>query len=176
MQILINSSYLTWGLIAVAYLIIGINFLLYTFVLRHKKCYQEESTILFFQIKSISILTIIGILCFLGNPSPELFAGWIGSIFTHAIYSLLFLELWALSQGSFSLETLKHIESSGFDLNSQLILVELGNHKLTSRIMNLREGRLIFADEGHWKLTRKGRALYTLLKLIQTIPAIRNAG
>lgn len=176
MQISLNSSFLAWCLIAIAYLIIGINFLFYTFVLRHRKFYQEESTIFLFQIKSISILSIIGILCFLAYPTSGLLTGLIGSIFTHAIYSLLFLELWALSQGSFSLEVLKHIDSNGYDLDSQLVLIKFGNHKLSSRIINLREGRLIFLNEGNWKLTRKGRAVYTLLKIIQSIPAIRNAG
>jgi hypothetical protein len=109
-------------------------------------------------------------------PNEVVLIGLAASIFTHAIYSLIFLELWALSQGSFSLETLRHIKLNGLDVNSRLALTQLGNHKLASRILNLREGRLILSSNEKWVLTTKGRVVYVFLKLIQLISATRKPG
>lgn len=165
-----------WIFIAITLATIGVNFLLFVTVFRYRTSYKSESAILNLHIRSVGLLFFIGLLLFSINPGGEYVIAVFTGLMIHGIYSLTFLEFWALSQGSFSLEALKKISHGQFNAEIVQQLINQGDEKLQSRIAGLEKSGWLRLTHSEYHLTRKGYALAFFLKSIQKICMIKDAG
>ncbi|PWU09366.1 MAG: hypothetical protein C5B47_03510 [Verrucomicrobia bacterium] len=93
---------------------------------------------------------------------------WISALAFHGIYSLSFLELWSLSQGSYSLQLLESIgnESDLSQLRKLSQLQKLGDFKIERRLASLSGLQLIRAQEKNITLTFAGAILASFFRLV----------
>ena len=131
----------------------------YVFFLRHLGLFSRERAIFLYHFVSL-----LGVLLFFG----ESFSKIISVMSLHGIYSLSFLELWALSQGGYSLRILEGVhqaalEGKVFEINP---FKELGESKKKGRIHTLRFWHLVRLDENSCSLTLWGRLFAMKLSLI----------
>jgi hypothetical protein len=95
-----------------------VHLVVYVIWYRHVPKLRTEAAILAYHVLSygflLGVLTLAGAM--LGQP------GWIAALFAgglHGIYSLSFLELWSLTQGSYSLGILARIAQNGGQASGQ---------------------------------------------------------
>jgi hypothetical protein len=93
---------------------------------------------------------------------------WISILAFHGIYSLTFLELWSLTQGSYSLQILEAAAKIGdlSHLRKLSELRELGNSKIQQRLAALSALRLIRGQAKNIKLTLLGSILASFFRLV----------
>ena len=143
---------------------ICIHFLIYLLIFRNIKFFLREKVIFFYHFFSVfTVLIIFGIL---GAVSQSgLFVAAIGALSLHGIYSLSFLEIWALSEGSYSLIILDRIAgSNGISVGkNQMELQGLGSSKKKKRIKNLQEIGLVTRQGEQFNLTGLGRLALRVL-------------
>jgi hypothetical protein len=87
----------------------------------------------------------------------------------HGIYSISFLELWALASGSYSFIILRGINSGGA-ADAEKIIAELGavgDSKKDQRVASLERLGLISRNEGKLSLTGRGRVVASFLRALQ---------
>ncbi len=102
----------------------------------------------------------------------------IGLVAAHGIYSISFLELWSLAQGSYSISILTGIASQGSLPRSKLIdaFARIGNAKKGDRLSALSKSSLAHRGDGYWRLSARGRLLGTLLNTLLWLAAIKTSG
>ena len=93
------------------------------------------------------------------HPNVEVVAGLVAATALHGIYSLSFLELWSLAEGSYSLSILERVEqatrqSEAVDVSG---LEGLGGSKKEQRLGSLERLGLIQDTAGQVSLTDRGR-------------------
>lgn len=132
------------------------HFGIYALWLRHARRLQTESGIFAYHAASYFLLTgALGITgCVLDRSEA-----WVGTLFAggmHGLYSLSFLELWSLTQGSYSLGILAHIAQAGGSVTpGELIRLQtVGATKKSSRSADLCRLGLVRPDGA---LTLPGR-------------------
>jgi hypothetical protein len=93
---------------------------------------------------------------------------WITLLALHGIYSLTFLELWSLTQGSYSLQLLQAAAKNGdlSHLRRLSELRELGDSKIERRLAALSGLRLIRAQAKNISLTLLGSILAYFFRLV----------
>jgi hypothetical protein len=93
---------------------------------------------------------------------------WTSLLAFHGIYSLTFLELWSLTQGSYSLQLLEAAAKNGDlpRLRKLSGLRELGNSKIGQRLASLSGLHLIRGQEKNIKLTLLGSILASFFRLV----------
>ena len=166
-------------LIAICTLLyIATHMIIYVVWLRHLSFLRSEKGILLFHLISWCFavsFTGVGLLLLRESSDNLLMCIAIASA-AHGIYSLTFLELWTLSEGSYSFQLLSAIESSG-SVTKQVFneLADVGNQKRVRRIETLIGLGLVRRDGTLLKITPKGtpfaiamRALYLLCNLRDT--------
>jgi hypothetical protein len=116
---------------------------LYAGCLRQRPAFRRERTIFLYHLCSwIAGVCVFGILGLMtrGWPVAGVFVVLCGSL--HGIYSLSFLELWSLSQGSYSLSILAEVER---DPSLQSLLLDtarlgaIGQQKRNARLISLQQ-------------------------------------
>jgi hypothetical protein len=95
----------------------------------------------------------------------------VGAAAAHGIYSLSFLESWALSEGGYSLRALSEIVRRGSVTAAELEqhFVELSARKKLVRMGTLLNLRFVRAEGDHFVLTGVGRAIAKVLTLIARV-------
>ncbi len=93
---------------------------------------------------------------------------WVAAISLHGIYSLSFLELWALSDGGYSLRILDQIDLLG-DRADFVFLKALGSSKKKFRLESLKRLGWVAVDPKGWALTARGRAAADFLSFFVAI-------
>src|SRR5258708_5180991 len=119
-------------LLVVATIYLGGHFLLYALALRKLRAMASESAVFLyhtvpFLLSSIAALRLA--------PEGGIIYPFI-AIGLHGLYSLSFLEIWSLTEGSFSLSILREIQrasASGTDADLRL-LTTIGSRKLYGRL------------------------------------------
>lgn len=93
---------------------------------------------------------------------------WISVLAFHGIYSLTFLELWSLTQGSYSLQLLEAAAKNGDlpHLRKLSELRELGDSKIEQRLASLSALHLIRGQAKNIKLTLLGSILASFFRLV----------
>ncbi len=139
---------------------LSVHFLLYTLVLRNLRFfYQEKNIFLYHAISFLGVSTAgVGLVVL----EPAVLGPVIGAVSLHGIYSLSFLELWALSDGGYSLRILDQIDNprAAADFKS---LEVLGASKKKYRLSSLERLRLVAPHPAGWMLTSRGRAVAVFL-------------
>ena len=93
----------------VAYL--SAHFLLYALVFRNLRFFYQEKNIFLYHAISFFSLSAAGAGLLVWEPAA--LGRVIAAVSLHGIYSLSFLELWALSDGGYSLRILDQIDQPG---------------------------------------------------------------
>jgi hypothetical protein len=93
---------------------------------------------------------------------------WISLVAFHGIYSLTFLELWSLTQGSYSLRLLEAAAKNGDlpRLRKSSELRELGVSKIEQRLAALSGLHLIRGGSRNMSLTLLGSILASFFRLV----------
>ena len=144
---------------------VGINLALYTALRLRITWLTSERGILLYQALSFVVLIVVGFAAVSMNPSVEVVAGLVAAIALHGIYSLSFLELWSLAEGSYSLSILEHIEQAtrrgeAVDVSG---LEGLGVSKKEQRLGSLERLGLIQDTADQVSLTHGGRKVARVL-------------
>lgn len=151
-----------------AYLVVHLSF--YIVLGRNFLSLRSESGIFLFHFISFLSLGILCSMMILLFVTKNKFPLFIGVLSLHGIYSLSFLELWSLSQGSYSLSVLR---LSPIPLNSHSHAMEklecIGDVKFAERLLSIQKMGLLQKCGDKVKITRFGAAsaaiFFTLIKL-----------
>lgn len=150
------------------------HFLVYTLALRHLRLFARESVIFLYQFLSFAFHPVI---VFWIAPRPEdLMAALVGSFALHGIYSLSFLELWALSEGSYSLRMLDRVERLGSAANQSSLsdLDQIGASKKSARLESLVRLGLIEQRDGRYFRRAAGGIMAGALRTLVWLVNIRD--
>lgn len=155
---------------------VALHFCAYSLALRRRPEFLREKVIFLYHFVPAATLAFTGFAFVALCASWHVAATVTLIIAIHGIYSLTFLELWALADGSYSLRILSRIAvpQSQAKLNMQ-DLVQLGAEKTRSRLDGLQRLKLITQSEGRYRLTWRGRIVAACLQAFAAV-AVRNAG
>lgn len=148
------------------------HLLLYAAFLRHRQVMSSEKGILLYHmVPALFWTATLGVLCALGIVS---FAQVVLVSALHGIYSLTFLELWALADGGYSLAIMDYLEFRR-DLDEQTILselVRLGTAKKQERVVALLRMGFVASRDQRYCLTRRGRLMAAFISFIVRIAKV----
>jgi hypothetical protein len=166
---------MTWILIGIY---IATHFLLYVLIFRHLQRFRTERGIFSLHFLSASILLFSMVAHFLLLPTYNRFALILGAAAAHGIYSLSFLECWALSEGGYSLRVLSEIVRRGTVPVSDLErhFVELSAQKKKDRASSLMTLGLICVQDERYTLTTKGKMIACTIAAVATLADFRVRG
>jgi hypothetical protein len=139
------------------------HLLLYVLVVRHRPWFRRELAILLFHAAPAAAAASFVVAAVAAHPGPSRLCQAVAVLSMQGIYSLSFLELWALADGGYSLHILARFSSAGETASALATLGELGAGKRSNRLAGLGRMGLIRAAGDSFVLTRKGRALAALL-------------
>jgi hypothetical protein len=153
-----------WLMLLVAYLLAHLG--AYVLVFRGWPTFGRESSI--FRYHFVSFCLVCGAsLAGLAASGPQLstaLALAAIAVAAHAIYSISFLELWALAEGGYSLNVLRHADADGaIDVPA---LAAVGASKKDNRVRSLVRLGLAGETNGRFELTGRGRVVATLLRAV----------
>jgi hypothetical protein len=155
------------------------HFLVYLLMGRKLTVLRSERGI--FRFHALSALTVVACSAIWGlfSGSSGGIAVILGVAAMHGIYSLSFLELWTLSQISYSRDILD-AAMRGPAPNSELIaqLATVGDDKKVSRLKGLETLGLIrvAGDSGTIQLRRAGKAVSLVLTTLRWLTNLRSTG
>ena len=135
---------------------LSIHFLLYALVLRNRRFFYQEKNIFLYHAISFLGVSVAG--AGLVVWEPAMLGRAIGAVSLHGIYSLSFLELWALSDGGYSLRILDQMDQRGVAADFKSLEV-LGASKKKYRLSSLERLGLLTPHPAGWMLTSRGRAV-----------------
>jgi hypothetical protein len=152
--------------------------LLYFSVLRNRRFFQSELGIFLYHLVSVTVLMVAALVIALVHFSDAALAVAIGLIAIHCIYSISFLELWSLAEGSYSMSIVTGIAAKGRVSRKALIdaFAGIGDVKKATRLSVLSKMSLAQRKEVHWHLSARGRLLAYALDLLIWLAAIKNRG
>jgi hypothetical protein len=136
---------------------------------------NRENFVFSFQMRSfIALFIVLTIILLLGGNFK--ISGLVGAIAVHGIFSLSVLEIWSLTQGSYSFNILLALSKRSVflkDLINQFALV--GVDKKASRIKNLVKFGFVIPVKTP-SLTKKGLIIAKVILRIRKFAGFRNAG
>jgi hypothetical protein len=96
----------------------------------------------------------------------------------HGIYSVSFLEIWSLAQGSYSMSVLSGIKDKKSILRKDLVdsFSEIGDAKKNNRLAALIELGLVCQEKNKFSLTKKGKVIALILRFFHWVPNLKNTG
>src|SRR3954454_15181823 len=105
------SDWVAWFLGSLIYL--ALHALVYATVLRPRDAFRRERGIFAYHALSAVGVTLVVLARLALAPSLDTLATFVAVVCLHGIYSTSFLEVWSLSQASYSLKILRHVEETG---------------------------------------------------------------
>jgi hypothetical protein len=154
------------------------HFLIYVAVLRNMPLFQTERGIFLCHLISAAIFVAAALVIFLIRRDGEAFSVACALVAAHGIYSISFLELWSLAQGSYSLSIMGQGRSDGVPSRAELIdsFSRIGNSKKADRLSALEGSQLVRLDGNHWKLNGSGAIAASLLRGLLWLANIKERG
>jgi hypothetical protein len=164
--------------VAVGLSYLALHFLLYVLVLRGRPLVQSERGIFLYHFGSAAVFTLVAFCLAVSYFSDAAIAIAIGLSALHGIYSLSFLELWTLAEGSYSMSILTGIASQGTLSRDALIdaFARIGDAKKSDRLSVLSNLSLGRRDGSYWRLSARGQLLAILLNALVWLAAIKKRG
>lgn len=152
--------------LSAAFVYVVSHFAVYTIALRHARSFSREAVIFGYQALSFVIhpLVLFGVGVRTEEWGPALVASWA----LHGIYSLSFLELWSLSEGSYSIQLMDRVERSGGMIEGADFsdLEAIGTTKKQARLDSLVALGLIARSGDRYEARARGRILGTALRVL----------
>lgn len=164
--------------VAVGLSYLALHFLLYVLVLRGRPLVQSERGIFLYHFGSAAVFTLAALCLAVTYFSDAAIAIAIGLSALHGIYSLSFLELWTLAEGSYSMSILTGIASQEKLSRNTLIgaFARIGDAKKGDRLSVLSKLSLARRDGKDWRLSARGRLMAKLVNLLIWLAAIKKSG
>jgi hypothetical protein len=157
-----------------ASILILIHFLAYCLWLRKLKSFRSERSIFLYHLWSGAILAAAIIV---GGSGVATLPQSIGALSMHGIYSLSFLEIWSLSQGSYSISILIAASRRGILKTSDLkAFVDIGDAKQAARLHALERLRLICTAGDTARLTIAGQLAAAALGMFCRLSNLKHVG
>lgn len=156
---------------------IAAHVLVYVAVLRHLRVFATERTIAIYHALAFAAVFAAVIVAFARGTIG--FAACCGLLALQSLYSLSFLELWTLAEGSYSLQILLRVASHASISREQVVASceAIGADKKRNRLDDLQALKLIAkASDGTFSLSAMGRVLVDMFSLIMRLTTIREAG
>jgi hypothetical protein len=164
--------------LAAAVTLLCTHFALYCAALRNHGSLATERAILLYHVKSAGLVAAAGLLFVLvAADTPRALAALVAALACQGIYSLTFLELWTLSQISYSREVLS-LASREKLMRPEIVsrLAAVGDQKKASRLAALIKLGLVRQRGEAWVLSLRGLAAALLLKALLWLPDSRSHG
>ena len=159
-------------LICLLYLVLHAG--LYVLTRRDRPALGSEKGIFWYHVISAAVVTGVFAIWALVTGGAEAWTWFVAVVMLHGIYSLSFLELWALADDSYSVAILEVLE-----LEPELIqgLEAIGMSKQTSRLDALQAIGLVRPGrDGTFALTSKGRVAVGLGRTLLFLANVRQYG
>ncbi|MCC7368890.1 MAG: hypothetical protein IT306_10735 [Chloroflexi bacterium] len=160
-------------LAGVGYLLL--HLLAYLVVLRRFRAFVTERGAFRYHLASAMVFTLVVAGLWLLVPASGVsFAVLVGLVMLHGIYSLSFLEVWSLTEGSYSLQIVRAVVESNATRSplDMQHLEGIGSRKKLGRTDTLVRLGLVSVVDGQVSLTPRGRtaarALGALRSLVDT--------
>jgi len=154
---------------------LAFHFLLYALLLRRRQAFTWERTIFAYHL--VGALGLAGALAvwIMVAPQPGDALIALGVVALQGIYSLSFLELWSLAEGSYSISILERVERDGSAATPERLsdLNRIGMRKREDRLDGLRRLQLVRPRGNRIELTGLGRVISGGLRLIGWLAAAR---
>jgi hypothetical protein len=152
------------------------HFVIYIIFLRD--ILQTEKSIFSYFAIFYLVLLIWTFLCLLSNFDSLFIAAFIFINSINAIYCISFLELWSLSQISFSYDVLLKAKNEPLSNESPTILdlISIGNSKRSKRMDSLCNIGVMRKMNDVYILTKIGRVVSYFLSIILWMPNLKNRG
>jgi hypothetical protein len=153
------------------------HLLLYLTVLRHLPAFARERTMVAYYGLSFAFVLAAVVVAFACGTIG--FAASCGLLALYFIYCISLLELWTLSEGSYSLQILARISQQPSTSREHLVATcqPIGADKKRHRLDDLMSLKLVaLTDHGRLELSPAGSLLARSLRAIMRSTTIRNAG
>jgi hypothetical protein len=159
--------------VAISLVYLLCHFLLYRLVFRNSRWLAFEGPVFLFHVGSFALMMLVGGICLAAVPGVRLPHVAL-ALACHLIYSLSFLEAWALSDGSYSFATLEVLAAARAP---QPIILDrlagLASQKRAARLSGLVRGGQVSNVEGECKLTARGLRTAALLDALARLCNLR---
>jgi hypothetical protein len=154
------------------------HFFLYVFVLRHRGYFQTERGIFLYHLISAIACVFASAVIVLVDRDQAAFSVACALVAAHGIYSISFLELWSLAQGSYSLSIMGQGGSDRSPSRAELVdcFSRIGDAKKADRLSGLEASRLIRLDGNRWKLSGFGAIVGSMLRGLLWLANIKERG
>jgi hypothetical protein len=165
--------------ILICLLYLAIHAGLFFALLRGRRALDSEHAIFIYHFASSLVLTCAFGTWALVRGGSDAWAWFTSAVMLHGIYSLSFLELWALADDSYSLAILEIIDRSGAAAGPALMqrLEAIGTGKQASRLGALQAiGFVREVGDGSFALTPAGRAAVVLGRTLLSLANVRKYG
>jgi hypothetical protein len=162
----------------VAFVWLACHFLIYVAVLRNMPLFQTERGIFLYHLISAAVFVAVALVILLIYRDGEAFSLACALVAGHGIYSISFLELWSLAQGSYSLSIMGQGRADRIPSRAELIeaFARIGNAKKADRLSGLQVSQLIRLDGNHWKLYGAGAIIASMLRRLLWLANIKERG
>ena len=164
-------------LICLLYLLLHAG--LYFVTRRDRPELRSEKGIFWYHVGSAAIVTGALAIWALVTGGAEAWTWFVAVVMLHGIYSLSFLELWALADDSYSVAIMEIVDQSGTAGGATLIrgLEAIGMSKQTSRLDALQAiGLIRQGPDGAFALISKGRVAVGLGRALLFLANVRKYG
>jgi hypothetical protein len=159
-----DKARMDWLIATIIY--VGVHFILYLAVFREREAFTSERVIFAYHCVSFALLStafVAAVLIYRVTIADAATA-----LGLHGLYSLSFLELWSLAEGSYSISILR--QSAQFqcaELASNVAALErVGDVKRAQRTDGMQRLGLVRWREGRLELTAVGRLVLAGLRVI----------
>ncbi|MFI5020437.1 MAG: hypothetical protein ACHQRJ_02125 [Alphaproteobacteria bacterium] len=161
---------------AVAY--IALHIAAYLAILRWLPRFKRERTIFLYHAISGCVFSAGALLPGVLAASSRLLIAGVGLVMLHGLYSIIFLELWSLSQISYSIAILAEVKRHGAVPVEALVqeLIGMGEAKKAVRLESLDGLGLVGFDGARYQLTDKGRLVAALIRTVRWLANFEDTG
>jgi hypothetical protein len=167
--------------VEIIYAVLGylaFHFLSYFSYFKNLQAMRTEIGILLFHF--LSFFVVVGVAYWLASPQGVAYAMTVALTAgaAHGIYSLSFLELWSLAEGSYSLQILRAIETQQLQSSEAVValLSDVGERKKNQRLGSLEALNLVSRDGNVLELTAAGRLISRSLRAIRWLTNLQDTG
>jgi hypothetical protein len=161
---------MTWcrasELVGFSALYLLLHLMAYTLLFRRWAAFASERNVFLYHLGSAVFFSGVALSIGTTCADPSVLSASLGVIFMHGIYSLSFLEVWSLAQGSYSITILIRVmqRDSIAKIRLQEELTHIGQGKKHNRLSALSTLHLIHREGGMVSLTIGGRMISRGLK------------